>query len=183
MHTSIREALDKEYDLGVPECRHIKRDLKFHRDQCEILVNLARQREAKKTSEGWTVKSWNAWTRTALEAFENWDRPTHKLFGQIERADVLREELSTLQNLLYKWAEAQPVLQKVRSKLPSVPEEIGARAPVMTPTPALAVPASTGARSREPPLKQLRIQPGTFPVSLTLTMRGGKVGRAHLWRQ
>ena len=149
IHASLSDAFQKECNLRAPEFCSLKKDIKFHGDQCTILTNLTKQREAEESKEGWTTTSWNTWLRTATKAFEDWTQVMQELLKRLQGADLLKDELNILHDSLHKWVESQPSFQKVRAKFLSVPGEYtGVRAPVITPTPARTVSPSTGARSK-----------------------------------
>ena len=57
IQASLSDAFEKEYDLRAPEFCSLKKDIKFHGDQCTILTNLTKQREAEESKEGWTTTS------------------------------------------------------------------------------------------------------------------------------
>ncbi len=140
MHAKIalgKDALGKEYELHTEQCRHIHKDLKFHLDQCEILTDLAKQREECDAQGTWTTHSWNVGMETALAVFdEHWNETDTKLYSRLESPKPLIVELARLRQKLEAWAGTIPEIRRVLSpRIPTVPEEIST--PVLVPTRAL----------------------------------------------
>ncbi len=79
IHTNLVEAFEREFDRRAPEHRSLKRDIKLHEDCCQILLNLAKQREAKV----------DAWSGQTMEAFNNWTQVTHELLTRLQHDDLL----------------------------------------------------------------------------------------------
>ncbi len=104
-HSKVVEHLKREYDIENPVNRDLRRDLKYHADQCEILTSLARQRDEQGPPDMWTSYARNAWMHSAWAACEAWEAASTGLYKKLEDAQPLVQELTRLQEILEIWAK------------------------------------------------------------------------------
>ncbi len=113
-HSKVTEHLKHEYDLDNPASRGLRRDLKYHADQCEILTNLAKQRDERGPPELWSSQARNAWMESAWNACAAWESASSDFYSKLEDPQPLVQELTKLQGILEIWAKIDPAPSPAR---------------------------------------------------------------------
>ncbi len=147
------EHLKCEYDINNPANRDLRRDLKYHSDQCEILTSLAKQRDEQGPPEAWTSHARNPWMRNAWAACKAWESASSGLYGRLEDAQPLVQELTKLQVILEIWAKIDlaPLPMRPIPERVSTSEQISISTQAVSPSQMLTVRLmyDTGARPRD----------------------------------
>ncbi len=152
-HSKTVEHLKRGYDLEDPANRDLRRELKYHGGQCEILTSLAKLRDERGPPETWTSHAQNTWMRNAWAACEAWADASSGLYKRLEDTQPLVQKLTKLQEKLEIWAKIDPMpspMREIPEKV-STSEQISTSTQVATPsrTPTIRLMYETGACLRD----------------------------------